>query len=206
MMKKMTAIVAVSLLTLSFAAVSIAADAKPAADEKKAADAGKKPSVKKERTIHKTATVEAIDLDKRIITLKGPKGDLFDITAGEQVKNLAQVKVGDTVEATYYESIAVKVFKPGEMPQGTAATVAAERLAKPGEKPSGIAGAQVTITATVAAISPAKTSVTLKMADGKSKIVKVEDKNNLKNVKVGDEVAITVTETLAIAVKPAVKK
>ena len=43
------------------------------------------------------------------------------------------------------------------------------------------------------------------MADGKYKVVKIQDKKNLENVKVGDEVMITVTETLAIAVKPAEK-
>lgn len=205
-MRKMIVVVAGALFTLSLAAVSMAADAKPAAEPQKTASEGKKPSVKKERTTHVVATVEAVDMDKRVVTVKGPEGNLVDIVAGDKVKNLAQVKVGDTVDITYYESIAVKVFKPGEAPQGEAATVAAERLAKPGEKPSGIAGAQVTITAKVESISPKKTSVTLKMSDGKFKTVKVEDKKNLDNVKVGDEVVITVTETLAIAVKPAKKK
>jgi len=204
-MKKVTIVLA-ALLSLSLVAVAFAAEEKPAAETKKATAEGKKPSVKKEKTTHVTATVGAVDLDNRIVTVKGPEGNLVDIKAGEQVKNLAQVKVGDSVEITYYESIAVKVFKPGEAPQGTAATVAAERLAKPGEKPAGIAGSQVTITATVESISPKKTSVTLKMADGKYKVVKIKDKKNLENVKVGDEVVITATETLAIAVKPAKKK
>lgn len=205
-MKKLITVVAVSLFALSLAAVSIAEEAKPAADAKKAAVEGKKPSVKKERTTQVTATVEAVDQEKRIITVKGPEGNIFDITAGDQVKNLAQVKVGDTLEVTYYESVAVKVFKAGEMPQGNSATVAAERLAKPGEKPSGIVGAQATITAVVESISPKKTTVTLKMSDGKYKVVKIQDKKNLDNVKVGDEVQITVTEALAVAVKPAKKK
>jgi len=202
-MKKLSVVLAATLLALSVGAVTCGAEEKPA-EAKKAA--GKKPSVKKEKTTHIVATVEAIDMDTRVVTLKGPKGDLFDFTAGEQVKNLPQVKVGDLVDITYYESIAVKVYKPGEMPQGESAALATERLAKPGEKPSGIAGAQVTITATVESISPKKTNVTLKMADGKYKVVKVEDKKNLENVKVGDEVMITVTETLAVSVKPAKKK
>ncbi len=205
-MKKLITVVAVSLFALSLAAVSIAEEAKPAADAKKAAVEGKKPSVKKERATHVVATVEAVDQEKRIITVKGPEGNIFDITAGDQVKNLAQVKVGDTMEVTYYESVAVKVFKAGEMPQGNSATVAAERLAKPGDKPSGIVGAQATITAVVESISPKKTTVTLKMSDGKYKVVKIQDKKNLDNVKVGDEVQITVTEALAVAVKPAKKK
>ena len=205
-MKKMIVVLAVALFTMSLAVVSMATDAKPVAEPKKAAAEGKKPSVKKEKTTHVVATVEAVDLENRIVTVKGQEGNIVDIKAGEQVKNLAQIKVGDSVEITYYESIAAKVYKAGEAPQGTAATVATERTAKPGEKPSGIVGSQVTITATIESISPNKTTVTLKMADGKYKVVKIQDKKNLTNVKVGDEVVIAVTETLAIAVKPAKKK
>ena len=62
------------------------------------------------------------------------------------------------------------------------------------------------MTAIVESISPNKTTVTLKMADGTYRVVKIEEKKNLKNVKVGDEVVITITEALAIEVKPAVKK
>jgi len=205
-MKKMIVVLAVALFTMSLAVVSMATDAKPVAEPKKAAVEGKKPSVKKEKTTQVIATVEAVDLENRIVTVKGPEGNIVDIKAGEQVKNLAQIKVGDSVEITYYESIAAKVYKAGEAPQGAAATVATERTAKPGEKPSGIVGSQVTLTATIESISPNKTTVTLKMADGKYKVVKIQDKKNLTNVKVGDEVVITVTETLAIAVKPAKKK
>lgn len=205
-MKKMIVVLAATLFTLSLAAVSIAEEAKPATDGKKAAVEGKKPSVKREKTTHLTATVEAIDYDKRIVTVKGPEGNIVDIVASDRVKNLAKVKVGDKVEITYYESLAVKVYKAGEVPQGTAATVATERTAKPGEKPAGIVGSQVTVTATIESISPNKTTVTLKMTDGKFKVVKIRDKKNLENVKVGDEVVITATETLAVAVKPAKKK
>lgn len=205
-MKKMIVVLAAALFTLSLAAVSIAEEAKPATEAKKAAVEGKKPSVKREKTTHVTATVEAIDYDNRIVTVKGPEGNIVDIKAGNRVKNLAQVKVGDKVEITYYESIAVKVYKAGGAPQGEAATVATERTGKPGGKPGGIVGSQVTVTATIESISPNKTTVTLKMSDGKFKVVKIQDKKNLENVKVGDEVVITATETLAIAVKPAKKK
>jgi hypothetical protein len=58
----------------------------------------------------------------------------------------------------------------------------------------------------VESIGTDNTNVTLKLADGKYKVVNVEDKNHLDNVKVGDEVMITATETLAITVKPAQKK
>ena len=60
-----------------------------------------------------TATVEAVDLEKRIVTLKDENGVVRDLKVGEDVKNLAQVKKGDQVVATYHEAIAYEVFKPG---------------------------------------------------------------------------------------------
>jgi len=41
-----------------------------------------------------TATVDAIDKAKRLITLKGPEGNLFVVQAGPEVKNFDQIKVG----------------------------------------------------------------------------------------------------------------
>jgi len=89
-MKKLIVVVATALVSLSFAGMSVAADQAPA----------KKPSVKKEQTITETATVEAVDQATRVVTLKGSKGNVFDITAGEEVRNLAQVKVSSTAEQT----------------------------------------------------------------------------------------------------------
>jgi len=67
----------------------------------------------KERQITTVATVQKLDLGKRLVTLKGQDGKVFSIHAGDQVKNLPQVKVGDQVSTTYYESIAYEVHKPG---------------------------------------------------------------------------------------------
>ena len=47
-----------------------------------------------------------------MVTLKGPDGNVFTVHCGDQVKNLAQVKKGDLVQVTYYESLAYEVKKP----------------------------------------------------------------------------------------------
>jgi len=170
------------------------------------APATEKPlSVKKEHVVSATATVEAIDLQKRVVTLKGPNGDVFDVTVGEQARNLPQVKVGDQVEVKYYESIALRLVKPGEGVAGVRETETLER-AKKGEKPGGMAGRQVTLTATITAIDKKKQKVTLKGPEGKTVTVKAENPKNLAKVKVGDEVEITYTEALAISVEEAKKK
>ena len=164
----------------------------------------KKPTITKERVATVKATVEAINLDTRVVTLKGPKGNVFDLKVGEEAKNLSQVKVGDLVVAKYYESIAVEVKKPGE--PGAATASGALATAEPGAKPAGVLASQVTVTSTVEAIDPKKTHVTLKGPEGNSVRVKVQDPKNLKNVKVGDQVVITYTEALAISVEKAKKK
>ena len=161
------------------------------------------PKVLKENMKTVTATVESIDLATRAVTLKGPDGKLMGFKAGEEVKNLPQVKAGDQVVLTYYESIAAQIVKPGTGPASAAQQAVA--TAKPGEKPAGAAIQQVTVIATVEAIDKNKQYVTLKGTEGKSVEVKVRNPKNLESVKVGDEVAITYTEALAISVEPASK-
>ena len=78
-MKKVFTLVAAALVSLALAGASLAADQVPAKKEPV-----KKPSVKKEQTITGTATVQAVDQTTRIVTLQGPKGEVFDLKAGEE--------------------------------------------------------------------------------------------------------------------------
>ena len=38
--------------------------------------------------LERTASVQAIDLDKRMVTLKGEQDNVFDLKEGEEAKNL----------------------------------------------------------------------------------------------------------------------
>lgn len=197
-MKRVLSGVVAMVFALSFAAVAMGA-------EKKVAKEGEKPAIEESTLVTVTATVEAIDQKTRMVTLKGPQGNSVTFKAGEQVKNLSQVKVGDSVLAKYYESVAVEVKKPGEAKPGVTKQEAVTR-AKPGETPKGLAVSQVTVTTTIAAIDKKKPTVTLKGADGKTTTVKVRNPKNLENVKVGDQVVITYTEALALSLEKAPKK
>lgn len=157
------------------------------------------PKVLKENMKTVTATVESIDLATRAVTLKGPDGKVMGMKVGEEVKNLPQVKVGDKVTVTYYESIAAQIIKPGTAPASGAQQAVA--TAKPGEKPAGAMVQQVTVVATVEAINKTTQYVTLKGPEGKTVEVKVNNPKNLEGVKVGDEVAITYTEAMAVSVE-----
>jgi hypothetical protein len=195
-MKRVLIFLTVILLGFSLVAVVMA--------EEKAAPQTAKPSGIKERTVAVKGTVQAIDLPKRLVTLKGPKGDIFDLKVGEEAKNLPQVKVGDEVTIKYYESLAFEVTKPGQT--GGSAAGSAIARAKPGEKPGGLAANLITVTATIEAIDAKKNHVTIKNPEGKSMDIKVKDPKNLVNVKVGDQLVLTYREALAVSVEPAKKK
>ena len=55
-----------------------------------------------------TATIEAIDLAKGTVTLKGPQGNSQTIKA-RNPENLKKAKVGDLLDITYTETVAIKV-------------------------------------------------------------------------------------------------
>jgi len=162
----------------------------------------KKPTVERSSLVKVTATVEALNLETRMITLKGPKGNVVTFRVDDSVKNLPQVKVGDQVVAKYYESVAVKMAKEGEPLASETSGLAS---AKPGKMPGAIAAKQVTITASVEAIDKQAPSITLKGPEGNVVTVRVMDPKNLEKVKVGDKLAITYTEALAISVERAGK-
>jgi len=170
-----------------------------------AAETKSAPTVKRERVVNLTATVKAIDLEKRLVTLQGPKGNEETIHVDERAKNLPQVKVGDLVKVKYYEGIAFRVLPPGQAASAPSAT-GTMTTAQPGQKPAGVAGREVTVTVTIEGIDLKAGKVTFKGPQGNSETVKAQDPNNLKLIKVGDQVEITYTEALAISVEEAKKK
>jgi hypothetical protein len=163
----------------------------------RADDAAKMPSASVSKTTTMTATVTAIDIPGRIITLKGPKGNSATFHVGEAAKNFGQIKVGDTVVAKYYESYALKVTKPGA-PAADAVTATA--AAPVGAMPAGAVVQSDSIKAKVTAIGKKKDWVTLVGPEGNSVTIKVKNPKNLDGVKVGDDVEATYTQALAVAV------
>jgi hypothetical protein len=156
-------------------------------------------------TVKVTATVEDIDVEKRVVKLKDENGEVTELVVPKKVRNLAQVKKGDHVVATYYEAIAYDVFKAGtEMPP-PAMAMASER-AKKGEKPGAGVAEAATFTATIEAIDKPNSKVTLKGPQGNKETFKVRDPKKLDVVSVGDQVQITFTRALAISVQTAPAK
>ena len=149
-----------------------------------------------------TATVTKINHKTRAVTVKASDGQEYSFVAGDAVKNLAQVKAGDVVTATYTEALVYKVKKGGK---AGAETAVAGGAAASGKKPAGAIGQQTTVTVKIAAIDAKAPSVTFKGPAGNTRTIKVLHPEKLQGVSVGDTVEITYTEALAIKVAPAKK-
>ncbi len=142
-----------------------------------------------------TATVEAIDKTNRLITLKGPEGKLVTVSADTAMKRFDQLKVGDRIRATYYESLAISVRKPGD-PAPKAYDTAYGRL--PGDKPGATGVIKETVTVTVLAVDKPNKSVTVKRQDGSELSMRVENPEYLAAVKPGDTVDVTYARGLLL--------
>jgi hypothetical protein len=60
-----------------------------------------------------TATITAIDKTAHTVTIKGPKGNTETVKAKDP-KNLDLIKVGDLVEITYMQALAVSLDTPAK--------------------------------------------------------------------------------------------
>jgi hypothetical protein len=141
-----------------------------------------------------TATVEAIEASSRTVTLKKPDGTYVSVVAGPEVKRFSELKLGDTVTAKYYDNVVIRLKKPGEPdvnPAAKATTPSGQA------SPGGTKATQRTITATITAIDPAMPAITFTGPNGWKYSSKVEDKEALAKVKVGDKVDITWTRGTA---------
>ena len=134
------------------------------------------------------------------MTLKGPEGEVFDLKVGKEVRNLPQVKAGDLVVAKYFEAVAIEVKKGGLGIRSAESQTAVSR-AELGQKPAGGVATTTTIVANVVKVDSAKQTVTVEGPSGKSVKVKVKDPAVFKEIKAGEQVEMTITEALAIAVE-----
>jgi len=163
-----------------------------------AAAASGQPAITKGKAMSSTATILAIDSTARMITLRDSSG-LEDVyTVGPEVQRFNELKVGDSVKTTYYESTVLQIRKAGATPGPTGTTGAV--TSGTGALPSGTMGVQEKMTVTVKSIDPSMPSITVTTPDGRTVTRKVEDKKNLEGVNVGDMIDVTYTRAVLLSI------
>ncbi len=151
-----------------------------------------------------TATVEAVDLQRRELTLRGPRGNVLTLDVDERVRRLNEIEVGDHVTAGYYISLATEIREPTpEEKEAPLTVVAGAAKAPPGTSPAAGGLQRIKAIVTVENIDHVAQTVTVKGPLGNYLTVRVLDPDRLQKLRLGDTVIVTYTEALAVSVEKA---
>jgi hypothetical protein len=143
---------------------------------------------------------------KRLLSLRGPEGKAATIEVPADVKNLAQVKVGDNLIIKYYESLGAAIKAKGSPSSSSTDQAVGVVRAEPGTKPGAALRSIGTTTVKIQSVDKESHTVMFSGPDGYVRVVPVKDPAAQKFVatlKEGDEVELTYTEALAISIEAA---
>ena len=147
-------------------------------------------------------------MDTRKVTLRGEDGHLQTIKVGPEAYNLGQVKVGDQVTVSYYESFTAQMRRHDKPNEGFMNAAGSVRAA-PGQKPGGAAATSTASTVTINSVDTMNNMVTFHRPDGAVATIPVmspEGREFITKLKPGDVVDVMYTEAVAIEVAPAPAK
>ena len=146
------------------------------------------------------ATVDSVDVKKRIIVLKDANGNLAQMNVSKQINDLEKVKKGDVFLIEHAQAVAVgltaaaKDAKPG-VSGVRSVTIAGKGSAKPFEETTDTVYATVKIST----IDAKTRIVTFTMPSGEKQKVKVDPSVlGLEKFKAGDDVMIEFVDDTAI--------
>ncbi|NLR36571.1 hypothetical protein [Aeromonas hydrophila] len=146
------------------------------------------------------ATVTAIDMTSRKVSLKNAAGEAFDIVAGEQVTNLANLKVGDVVALRYLQMLDLELLKGTAGVRKRIVEVAAGK-AEAGEKPGAGIGKKVTLYGDVIAVDKGQQTITVKGVDH-TLVLKVHNPAQFALIAKGDQIKAVQTQAVGIGILP----
>jgi hypothetical protein len=156
-----------------------------------------------ETLVSASATVESVDQGTRQAVLRdNADGTVFTVTAGPEVRNLAQVEAGDQVNVDFYRAIAASMADPSDTGEAETAVIAGR--APEGARPGGLAGATTSMVVTLVTYDGNSGLATFRTPDGITRRAVVPP--NLRTfaeargpgsrvlVSITDAVAVTITE------------
>lgn len=156
--------------------------------------------------VHTSFHVEAVDADKRTITLKDEHGNTGVYDVGPQVQRLNEIKAGDTIHAEYTVGAVAELREPtAEEKSAPLTEVTGAARASTDEPPAGGVGRVVKAVASIESLDPAAQSATVKGPEDGMVTVHVEDPTVFQSLKVGQPVVVTFAEKLVLSVQPGAK-
>ncbi|NWE14265.1 hypothetical protein [Pseudomonas yamanorum] len=150
-----------------------------------------------------TTKVLKVDAASHQVVLQGAEGREVHVQLSDQAKDLGNLKVGDQVRVLVTHSVAAVLDTDIDKsaPDATEKT-GVLRATADNPNPGGAAFRQVQVQLKITHIDLAKNQVTLENPAGQSKVLTVEKpqiRAGLKDLKVGQSVLVTYTDTLEIS-------
>ena len=162
----------------------------------------RRPAKEKWNHVEVQATVQAINLEKREVTLVGPDGNIVTVVADERVKRFNEIKVGDVVTAEYWAYMMAEFRDPTPDELKVPLVIVAEGGKAPeGMDPAVKVGAIVKAVVTIEIINRPFMAVTIKGPKGKYVTLAVEDQDLIKQLNVGEVVIMTYAEAMALSLE-----
>lgn len=149
-------------------------------------------------TIEISGTLAALDTETRRVTIDVGEGGTMSFVAGPEVRNFAQLEVGDLVKIEYARALLLELRK-GSTEQPWRIDDDRTRRAVPGEKPAGTIGQVVRALVEVTAVNAERGTITVQ-GPRNSVELKIPDPEQLEKIAVGDRIEVTYVEAGAIAV------
>ncbi len=147
-------------------------------------------------------TVEAIDHTRRTVTIRRQQGSLVTLDVPANATRFEQVKVGDTVKATYYDRVSLRLKPEGE--PAVDRTEEPTITATPGTLPGATRTKQRVATVTITGWDPVNKVVTFTGPDGTAysrRLLDSTDPKIVEGLKEGDRVDVTRTEAVTVSVQ-----
>ena len=156
------------------------------------------------RTATFTATVESIDRRTRQIVLRLEDGTFETVTAGPNVRNLAQVQPGDTVVLEFGEALILSLANPAD---GAGPVAAGEAMARtpPGQRPGMGAAEGMRARVTVDAVNRRTGAVTFTGPAGVQRVARPQRPDMVdfaRSLRPGQQVDIVYGRSVALRVEP----
>lgn len=154
------------------------------------------------RQVEMEATVDAVDYEKREVLLRGPAGDLVTVEAGDDVKRLNEVSVGDTVKTGFYTYLQAEFREPtADEKAAPVVILAASGKTIKDLPPGAVVGALIRAVVSVEIIDRPDKIVTVKGPEGNYVSIPVEDEKLLDELKTGEVVVLTYAESIALTLE-----
>jgi len=152
-------------------------------------------------TTHMQGRVLAIEQRSRRLDVELADGRVVGLKAGQEVRRLEDIRVGDLINVAFVEALVLELRKSGApvvaRSQGTDV-----RRGPSNMPPSAVRTTEDTVLADVLAVDAASGSVKLR---GPERVLdlRIRDPRQLALIAPGDQVQVTFSEALAVSIDPA---